>query len=74
MENLNLIGLASAFFGSIILGLGMVRTNERIEKESGTYWNGNPYAKQFYYLDRRVGIAGMTLLSIGFLCQLIAAL
>lgn len=72
MKILNLIGLILNFLGSIIFGLGMIRSKDRIEKESGSYYNGNPYAKKFFYADRKIGLWGIILLAIGFLLQLIS--
>jgi len=71
---LDLTGLAFNFLGSLILGLGMIRSKDRIEKESGTYWDGNPYSKKFFYTDRKVGLAGMILLSLGFLLQFVSGI
>lgn len=72
MKNLEFIGLLLNLLGSIVLALGMIRSKERIEKESGTYWDGNPYAKQYFYTDRKLGLLGISLLGIGFLLQLVA--
>lgn len=72
IKNLNLIGLILNFIGSLIMGLGMIRSKNRIEKESGTYYDGNPYTKKFFYTDRKIGLLGIILLAIGFLLQLIS--
>ena len=72
MERINLFGLILSFAGSVILGLGMIRSSDRIEKESGMYWGGNPYTKQFFYADRKIGVFGVGLLGLGFLLQLVA--
>ncbi len=56
------------------MGLGMIRSKDRIEKESGTFWDGNPYTKQFFHVDRKIGFIGMVLLIVGFLFQIISAL
>ena len=74
MDYLSLAGLFFAFVGSIILGLGMIRSKDRIEKESGTYWDGNPFTAHFYHLDRKIGLWGMASLSFGFLVQILSIL
>jgi hypothetical protein len=72
MNHLNLIGLVLNFVGSLILGFGMIRSKDRIEKESGSYWDENPHTKRFFYTDRKIGMFGIGLLSLGFLLQLVA--
>ncbi len=72
MKALELIGLFFNFAGSLLLGLGMIRSKDRIEKESKTYWGSNPYAKKFFSTDRVIGFFGVGLLAIGFLLQFVS--
>jgi len=72
MGHLNIIGLVFNLLGSLILGFGMIRSKERIEKESTSYWDGNPYTKKYFYTDKKIGLWGIGFLLIGFLLQVIS--
>lgn len=72
MDYVNIAGLVFGFIGSAILGLGMIRSKDRIEKESGSFWDGNPYTEGFYRLDRVKGLWGMGTLAVGFFLQILS--
>lgn len=43
MNWLELAGYLFAFFGTVFLGAGLLKSEEQIKDEEATYWNGNPY-------------------------------
>jgi hypothetical protein len=70
VQNLSKIGLAFNFIGTVVLVLSLIKSNKQIDKESGTYWDNNPYTKLSITRDRRLAIIGLSLIAIGFLLQI----
>jgi hypothetical protein len=74
MKILTVSGLSLNVLGTLCLAKGLLLSWHQVSKIAGTYWNENPYLKGALIADRNWAIAGLILIGIGFLLQLIAEL
>ncbi|MFA5995572.1 MAG: hypothetical protein WCW27_01275 [Patescibacteria group bacterium] len=74
MELLNLFSIATSFIGSIFLSLGLIKSKQQIEDETGTYFGHNPYLKEYVLSDQKFILLGFHLLIISFAFQFAMAI
>jgi hypothetical protein len=69
---LNVLGIASAFIGSVILATTVIRAKNTIDEMSATYWNSNKSLRNQLWKERNRALWGTLFLICGFLLQLIS--
>lgn len=70
VEVLKLFGLGLGFVGSVLLSIGLVKSRQQIDDETGSYWGQNPFLRENILGERKLVIIGFIALLAGFAFQL----
>jgi hypothetical protein len=71
MRWFNIVGLVFDFAGTIVIALSVIPSRSEIDEMTRTVYGGNPTARADRLRQSNLALAGLGLLIVGFLLQII---
>jgi len=74
IQVLSLVGLLASFVGSVLLSVGLIKTEQEVRDEEQPYWGVNPFRLKGALSSRKSSVAGFALVISGFATELVTGL